>query len=144
MNSKQTSKQTTNKKEKATNTLGGSLSKLLPTSVWASSRSIASMMASISGSLRREGGLEGLAGLEGGLGGMAGGFAGLAGGLLVGRDEGLEAVVRGAGAAGRVPGILVGDPRSSSLFSSQSYSLISELEPSWSSLNSARSGWCVF
>lgn len=142
MNSKQTSKQTTTKKEKATNTLGGSLSKLLPTSVWASSRSIASMMASISGSLRREGGLEGL---EGGLGGMAGGFAGLAGGLLVGRDGGLEALVRGAGAAGRVPGILVGDPRSLSLFSSQSYSLISELEPSWSSLNSAsRSGWCVF
>ena len=124
-----------------THTLGGSLSKLFPTSVLASSRSIASMIASISGSLRRA---EGLEGLEGGLGGTAGGLAGLAGGFALGRGGGLGAIWRGAGTAGRVPAILVGDPRSSSLFSSQSYSLMSELESSSSSLNSGSKAWWSF
>jgi len=78
-------KQIEEKNKNGTPTLGDSLSKLLPTSVWASSLSMASMIASISGSLR----LDGLAGLEGGLGGKAGGFAGLSGGLLEGLSAGL-------------------------------------------------------
>jgi hypothetical protein len=128
------------------------------------------MMASISGSLRLLGGLEGL---DGGLGGRAGGLAGLCGGLLSGLSdvlqglsenlteglsEPLEAAFSGtfdedfsldaerlggllcedlvAGTAGRVPIAFDEGPSSSSLFSSQSYSLMSELEASSSSLNS--------